>query len=166
MDKKYLTQSEIDLLTHKIYNNILSVDDEDVAEIYKSKFKRDIAEKFILEGEEYIQLEGDQEHYILTSFGRLINTYHIKQIKTLFSSIHNIYYLNSTIMMKVSEEFKKNGWVYNREEIRQRFVANDWNWSWIPSIERRIANGESIPPVGVKYTPRVYHKKGKSGLSK
>ena len=102
MAKEYLTQDEIDLLTNKIYNDILSVDDKDVAEIYKSKFRKDVLDKFLLEGEEYVQLEGEQEHYVLTSYGRLINTYHIKQIKTLFSSIHNIYYLNSTIMMKVS----------------------------------------------------------------
>ena len=161
MAKEYLTQDEIDLLTNKIYNDILSVDDKDVAEIYKSKFRKDVLDKFLLEGEEYVQLEGEQEHYVLTSYGRLINTYHIKQIKTLFSSIHNIYYLNSTIMMKVSVEFEKNGWKYDREDIRKRFVDNDWNWSWIPSIERRVRNGEGIPPVGVKYTPRVYYKKGK-----
>tara|TARA_R110000851_G_scaffold7482_7_gene29009 strand:+ start:775 stop:1275 length:501 start_codon:yes stop_codon:yes gene_type:complete len=161
MAKEYLTQDEIDLLTNKIYNDILSVDDKDVAEIYKSKFRKDVLDKFLLEGEEYVQLEGEQEHYVLTSYGRLINTYHIKQIKTLFSSIHNIYYLNSTIMMKVSVEFEKNGWKYDREDIRKRFVDNDWNWSWIPSIERRVRNGEGIPAVGVKYTPRVYYKKDK-----
>ncbi len=161
MAKEYLTQDEIDLLTNKIYNDILSVDDKDVAEIYKSKFKKEVIDKFLLEGEEYVQLEGDQEHYVLTSYGRLINTHHIKQIKTLFSSIHNIYYLNGTIMVKVSLAFKDNGWKYDREGIRKRFVDNDWSWSWIPSIERRVKNGEGIPVVGVKYKPRVNYKKHK-----
>ena len=125
MEKNYLTQEEIDLLTNRIYNDVLLSEDVDVQEIYSTKFNKEVADKLILPEEEYVQLEGDQEHYILTSFGRLINTLYIRQIKTLFSGIHNIYYLNSTIMLKVSLEFEKNGWSYNREKIRKHFIDNN-----------------------------------------
>lgn len=159
MAKEYIKEDEIELLTHKIYNNI-PVFNEEEPNGYKSKFRKEVAEKLLLPGEQYVQLEDDAEHYILTSYGRLINTHLCKQIKTLFSSIHNIYYLGSTIMMKVSVEFEKNGWKYDREEVRKRFIDNNWNWGWIPAIDRKVAEGKGIPAVGVKYTPRSYSKKG------
>ena len=155
---KYLTNQEIELLSNKIYNNLPLSDDKDLAEIYGTKFKKEVAEKLMLPEEEYIQLDGDQEHYILTSFGRLINTHAIRQIKTLFSGIHNIYYLNSTIMLKVSLEFKKNGWDYDREKIRKHFVDNNWTWGWIPMIQKKIDNGEGIPEINTVYNPKKYHK--------
>jgi len=160
MEKKnYLTQSEIDLLSHKIYNDILLSEDADVQEIYSTKFNKEVAEQLLLPEEEYVQLEGEVEHYIITSYGRLINTLYIRQIKTLFSGIHNIYYLNGTIMLKVSLEFEKNGWDYDREKIRKHFVDNKWSWGWIPTIQKKIDKGGDIPEINTVYTPLNYHKK-------
>ena len=159
MEKKnYLTQSEIDLLSHKIYNDILLSEDADVQEIYSTKFNKEVAEQLILPEEEYVQLEGEVEHYIITSYGRLINTLYIRQIKTLFSGIHNIYYLNGTIMLKVSLEFEKNGWDYDREKIRKHFVDNKWSWGWIPTIQKKIDKGEPIPPITTVYNPKKTRK--------
>lgn len=121
---RYITEQEIEDITTQIYNDCLVLEDEPEYE-YKSKFDQGMAKKMLKEGEEYIQLEFPNEHYIVTSLGRLLNTNTVKQIKTTFSSTQNMW-MTCGLSIKAKNIAEENGWDYDFMETLNRYKTNKW----------------------------------------
>jgi len=100
-----------ELIENKVLGNNVDID-----ELYPEHFHTDknaikyqqVLDKMMLEGEEYVLLEGKCEGYAITSFARVLNVKHINQVlvyiskKGVKSSIRNI-------KLDCATEFMKHG---------------------------------------------------------
>ena len=123
MRRAYITESEYEEAEYRIYNDLPVFMAEDLSKI-RSKFNQKVAERLTIEGEQYIQVEG-KEHYILTSYGRLINTYSVRIIQPYISRT-NIHWPLNDVHINCKRDFSKFGWKYDYEELVKRYVDNQW----------------------------------------
>ena len=121
---KYVTDDYIEKVEHYLYNNLRIPYDEDVSEtVYY--FNKAVAEKILKEGEEYIQLEDELEHVIITSLGRLINTRKIRQYSVRFSP-HSIHAFVSRNKIDIPQKFEEQGWDYDFKTIKHNYTKYNW----------------------------------------
>tara|TARA_A100001201_G_scaffold4760_1_gene9198 strand:+ start:1025 stop:1468 length:444 start_codon:yes stop_codon:yes gene_type:complete len=120
----YVTDDYVDDINHILNNNLsLSkyIDDNPVGPQYNQRF----VDKIIQKNEKYIRLEGEMDHLIFTSYGRLINTTRESYIKPGFTPHTILYYVNG-IKIDVKGIFKEQGWDFNHKKILKRFLNNMW----------------------------------------
>ena len=117
---RYLSQGEIDHIEHCIWNNIPYTIEQE------SEFNETRLRKILLKGEEYVQLENSNyEHFVLTSYGRLINSKTGTVNKIRFSRTSLIIYLSGT---KIDHEkiFEQQGWEWDFEVVKNRYEKLKW----------------------------------------
>ncbi len=132
---KYITDEEIDFLTNAIYNDALSFDDESLSEVVVSHFNEEVLKELLIEGEQWVPLEGFKDHYVITNYSRILNTKTGKVLKTMFSRKQNFYNMNYD-RVQALKEFERIGWRYDREEVLNRFEERGWNYEFIPTLRQ------------------------------
>lgn len=90
------------------------------------KFNQSVAEGLMEKGEEYIQLKGNG-HFILTSYGRFINTHTVKQLKPAASSKSFLLYVDKECI-KSSTVFETMGWEHNMDKMIERYKERGWKY--------------------------------------
>jgi len=109
--------------------------DVDVDDLYPEHFKTDktaikyekIISKIILEGEEYKLLEDICDGYAITSFARIINVKHIKQV-LVYISKRAIKTSVRYVKIDFATEFAKYGWSFNINDIKSIYNENKWDY--------------------------------------
>lgn len=92
----------------------------------KAKYTK-IMNKLVMEGEQYNLLSGICEGYAVTSFGRVINTKKVNQVKVYFKTNDVIAHIRST-KIYLSTEFANNGWSFNINTIKHIYNENKWEY--------------------------------------
>ncbi len=136
MKAKYLKQNEIDEITARLYNNQDPDIFQDTDEVATSRFSRDVADGLLIDGEKYAQVPGLDE-FIITSYGRLINTYRVTMYKATFSRASH-YWIKNGVSIKVLEQFEREGWKYDYDKIIQRYKDNNWKWNYMPCLRGKM----------------------------
>lgn len=126
MKRNYITDYEYQKIEHEIYNDLPLSMDKIIPGSHKTLDKK-FVEKVILPKEEWIVL--DDGYRVLTSYGRMLNTYTKKIIKPSVTGT-TVAFLYSVTSLRCSREFKKIGWEYNHKEIVRRYMDNKWEYSW------------------------------------
>ena len=125
MRRHYLTKSEYETAEHRIYNDLPVFMAEDISEI-RSKFNEENIKELLLPEEEYRQLkEADQ--FVITSYGRVINSYTKRIIKPNITAT-TIHYPLNYVHLNCKRDFKAHGWRYDHKEVVKRYVENNWRY--------------------------------------
>lgn len=106
---------------------------KDTDDLYPDHFKTELVDlqyhEFmkdkLLEGEEYVLLDGDAYDYAITSFGRIFNCIYGTQVKVYFGK-EDVLMIVRTTKNKMSKEFAKYGWEFDLETIRARYKKHKW----------------------------------------
>jgi len=122
---KYLSQKQIDNIEAAIYNDKLhelykEVDDTPIPK----KLLTEDVKKNIIKGQRYAHIDG-QEEYIILEDGRLINLENINQLQIQFTGVNLRGYAKKNRIV-LHEEFAKNGWKYDRDNILRAYKKNKW----------------------------------------
>ena len=120
---KYVTDDYIEKVEHYLYNNLPLSDLEDVSDTLAS-FNKEVVKEIVKKGEEWVQLP-EFEHVILTSTGRFINTYKIRQYSVRFSPNTMHMYISSK-KIKAEEIFQEQGWEFDVKKIKAKYKKNNW----------------------------------------
>jgi hypothetical protein len=123
---KYITQGYIEKVEHYIYNNL------DISDLYNvplidDQFNEEYAKEVCKEGEKYVRLEGNDEHFILTSYGRLINTHRGSQMQVKFTPNH-IHAYSSSGKVDIHDIFLQNGWEYDIPTLKAIYKKYKWRY--------------------------------------
>lgn len=133
---KYLSEEEIYELERRIYNDITVYDGDDDADDW---FNEEVAKELMKEGEKYIQWK-EHPHYIVTSFGRFINTRTIKITKPIFTTGGVFYYPFGTRVI-VEDIFKQAGWKFDLMKVIKTFIDRKWQYKTVgKGIQEIIKN--------------------------
>jgi len=105
--------------------------DVDVDDLYPEHFQTDktalkyhqLMNKMVLEGEEYKLLEDMCDGYAITSFARIINVKHIKQV-LVYISKRAIKTSVRYVKIDFATEFAKYGWSFNINDIKCIYNEN------------------------------------------
>jgi hypothetical protein len=125
MRRHYLTKNEYETAEHRIYNDLPVFMAEDLSEI-RSKFNEENIKELLLPEEEYNQIkEADQ--FIITSYGRVINT-HTKTIIKPNITGNTLHYPLNYVHLNCKRDFKAHGWRYDHKEVVKRYVENNWRY--------------------------------------
>ena len=125
MRRHYLTKNEYETAEHRIYNDLPIFMAEDLSEI-RSKFNEENIKELLLPEEEYRQLkEADQ--FVITSYGRVINSYTKRIIKPNITAT-TIHYPLNYVHLNCKRDFKAHGWRYDHKEVVKRYVENNWRY--------------------------------------
>jgi len=123
--RDYVTKGYIEEVHHYIYNDL------DILDLYKDKdvseFNQSIVDRFIKRGEKYIRLEGEYDHVIITSLGRLINTKRITQYSIRFTKNTMVVYVSDN-KIDVKDIFEQQGWDYDVKKILNRYKRFKWSF--------------------------------------
>jgi len=123
--RDYVTKGYIEEVYHYIYNDL------DILDLYKDKdvseFNQSIVDRFIKRGEKYIRLEGEYDHVIITSLGRLINTKRITQYSIRFTKNTMVVYVSDN-KIDVKDIFEQQGWDYDVKKILKRYKRFKWSF--------------------------------------
>ena len=122
---KYVTDDYIEKVDHYLYNNLplKKLMQEDSK--YISKFNKDVIEGLLNKGEKYVQLEGNGDHVVLTSFGRLINTHKINQYGVRCSP-HKFHAYVGKEKIDIEQIFEQQGWDYDFETLKSYYSKYKW----------------------------------------
>lgn len=124
--REYVMYSEEDyfLAEYVIHNNLPFELLDDLHP--KSKdFNEAKIKALLVKGEEYVRIPFIGDHYAITSYGRIVNSSTGKATKPIVTGNNILYTLNSTQAI-VQQEFQKNNWPYDYQEILDRFERNKW----------------------------------------
>tara|TARA_R110000822_G_scaffold46727_3_gene124331 strand:- start:3990 stop:4424 length:435 start_codon:yes stop_codon:yes gene_type:complete len=120
----YVTQDEVDQYEYLIYND-LSISKKLDRDIPKYTFEW--VDKFLVENEEYRQLEGDINTYCITSFGRIFSSGRKKSVKPI--KVRNNFYITlkgESIVFR--KEFFKYDWTYSPSVILGNYKKYGWKY--------------------------------------
>lgn len=83
-------------------------------------------EQILHPGEVMEQMDGEHRNYYITNFGRIISLKRMRQITTRFFESGQFTYIHK---VKVDWEtvFKKNGWEYDVDKIKENYKKYKWN---------------------------------------
>jgi len=125
MRRHYLTESEYETAEHRIYNDLPVFMAEDLSEI-RSKFNEENIKELLLPEEQYTQIK-EKDELVITSYGRVINTYTKSVIKPNITA-NTIHYPLNHLHLNCRRDFKANGWKYKHGEIVKRYIDNNWRY--------------------------------------
>jgi hypothetical protein len=129
--KGFVTDSYVDEIEHRIYNNIpIKNFLEEI--IPPKKINHVSVNKMLKRGEKTTPGGTGFEHVLITSLGRLINGEKIKQYipKMGVSKLHLYLSVNGSIsnsVINLEEVFEKNGWPYSYKKILADYKKYKWN---------------------------------------
>lgn len=121
---KYVTQDEVDQYEYLIYNdlNIIKKLDRDIPK-YDFKWVKE----YLVEDEEYKQLEGEANTYCITSFGRVFSSGRKKSVKPI--KLNNNFYITlKGVSVVFRKEFFKNDWTYSPSVIASNYEKYGWKY--------------------------------------
>jgi hypothetical protein len=82
----------------------------------------------LLEGEEYVLLEGDCDNYCITSFGRVLNCKYLTQNTVYFGKNNRVTTQVRSTKILLGKEFSKQGWTFNSNNIQQIYDKYEWRY--------------------------------------
>lgn len=119
----YVTDKDYEEAERVIYNNLSS------DKLLSSSIEDDLdwLQEIFKEDESYAFLKDDLSNYIITTFGRIINTKNKKQIQP------NVNGNTFTIVVKGTsvnfrKEFLEQGWIYSGAFIKQKYEQYSWRY--------------------------------------
>jgi len=124
-----MTAEEYETAEHIIYND-LSTDGLYPVSKTVDRFNQDVAEKIVKKGEKWERLDSNAGSLIITSFGRLINTYTIKQLKPSITKNNVLIYVDGG-SVRSSDLFKRFGWKHDMEEIKKKYREMGWRHNMV-----------------------------------
>ena len=127
--RKYVTDDYVEKINHYVYND-LSLRDLYVSEIVE-EFNPELIKEILKEGEEYVRLENELEHVVVTNLGRAINTTKPNQYQARFTS-NDLHIYAQRLKIPIQEIFEDNGWEFNVQNILDNFKRFNWKhkvWS-------------------------------------
>lgn len=122
---KYVTDDYIKKVNHYL-NNDLPLK-ELYTDVFKSDYNQSVVDDFIKKGEKYVRLEGDLDHVVLTSYGRLINTKRITQYSLRFTQNTIVTYVCDK-KVDMPAIFEKQGWEYDFKKILNKYKKYKWTF--------------------------------------
>ena len=125
----YVTKNDIEQYEHLIYND-LDITRKIESDIPSYDYKW--VDKYLVEDEEYVQLEAPVEMYCMTSLGRVFSYRGRKQIKPMKSG-SNFYITLKGKTVVYRKEFFKNDWAYSPSLIEQKY--NQYGWKYFSSTK-------------------------------
>ena len=120
---KYVTDDYIKKVEHYL-NNDLPLK-ELYTDIYTSDYNQSVVDKLIKKRERYVRLEGDLDHVVITSFGRLINTKRISQYSLRFTQNTIVAYVCDK-KIDLPAIFEREGWEYDFKKILNNYRKYNW----------------------------------------
>lgn len=127
-DKQYqLTQKYLDDVYHVIYNDLPSTLLYPVSETV-DRFNEDILKEILLPKEKWCRIESDSNTLAITSFGRMINTHTIRQLKPSITPNNVLFYIDGK-SVKSSDVFEQQGWKHDMVQIKKYFDDNKWRYT-------------------------------------
>ena len=124
----YYRQGTVDQLTSMIYNDAPIEKIVKASETRMIKVKQvneEVANKLMIEGEKWCQLNEPVQSLVFTSYGRIINTHTVKQLK-LGMSNHNIFWFANGAHINLRQLFESIGWEFDIDTIYGHYVNNEW----------------------------------------
>lgn len=122
---KYVTDDYIKKVEHYL-NNDLPLK-ELYTDVYTSDFNQKVVDSLIKKRERYVRLEGDLDHVVITSFGRLINTKRISQYSLRFTQNTIVAYVCDK-KIDIPAIFEREGWEYNFKKILSNYRKYNWTF--------------------------------------
>ena len=122
-----LTDEEYERTEIEIYNDIPITLDQSDSYTFK-EFDQKVAESFMVEGEEYRQVDI-APHKIMTTYGRMINTHTSKIIKPAITGM-GMYWNIGKCSFRLNREFKKYNIEYNHELACKKYLEYGWDHMW------------------------------------
>lgn len=123
--KKYVTDDYIEKVQHYLYNDLPLK--ELYTDVYTSDFNQKVVDSLIMKREKYVRLEGDLDHVVITSFGRLINTKRISQYSLRFTAGSIVCYVCEKKIV-IPAIFEREGWEYNFNKILNNYRKYNWTF--------------------------------------
>ena len=124
-----MTAEEYETAEHIIYND-LSTDGLYPISKTVDRFNQSVAEKIVKEGEKWERIESNTGALIITTFGRLINTHTVKQLKPSITKNNVLIYVDGG-SIRSSDLFKMFGWEHDIEEITKRYIDMGWRHNMV-----------------------------------
>jgi len=119
--KQYVTDGYIEEVEHYLNNNL------DIQELYQDSNKNlKLFEELLLKGEEYIRLEGNLDHYVITSFGRVFNTDRLNQLSIMYINEEQLIIYLLKIKHDLAYIFEEQAWEFDIKKIIKRYEKRDW----------------------------------------
>jgi len=134
----YLTNDEIFEIECALYNNLPTPLDNFIAEDTIDEDDQWLQET-LLEGEEYTLIEN----YMLTSYGRWINTHTKRQLRPIFTTYEIFCYLTYDNRLRMEVEFEKLGWKWDFREIVANYYREGWDLQIASTYKKHI---KKLPP--------------------
>lgn len=123
--KSYISDDYIAKAHHYINNDL------DITDLYNdvnaSRYRQDVVDKLIKKGEKYVRLTDDIDDVIVTSFGRLINTYMCRQYSIRLTSTSLVVYVRGK-KIDLPKVFRDNKWDFNYKKILKNYNKYKWKY--------------------------------------
>ena len=121
--KQYVTDGYIEEVEHYLNNNL------DIQDLYKeSNSNLKLVEELLDKDEKYIRLEGNLDHYCITSYARIFNIDRINQLSVQYLNKEQIiiYLLREKHDFEVI--FEEQAWNFDIKEIIKRYDQRGWSY--------------------------------------
>ena len=125
--KDYITDYEYDEALRRYYNGLDFTEHIHYKKYFldKVKYKNDIVEEFLEEGEEYVVLD---KGYVVTNYGRAYNIRFRRFLKPKFYNV-DIYIYAGYNYYRLESTFIKQGWKWDKVEILKRYIDKGWDYT-------------------------------------
>jgi len=121
----YISDGYIKDIEHYLYNDLPI--DKFYEDTTISKFNQRVIEGLLKKGEKYTRLKHERDHIVLTSYGRCINTYLVKQFAMRISA-HTFHLYVTGKKINVPEMFKEEDWEYDFDQIKKNYNKYKWKY--------------------------------------
>ena len=89
----------------------------------------DVVKKLLKKGEKWVDLSSHHRNgYIMTNYGRVINTIKVKQLRVTITTQSIHVYVQSR-KLAVKDIFDSIGWRYNMKEIMANYNKYGWRYT-------------------------------------
>ena len=123
--KDFITEKEYNEAVRRFHNGLNYTEHIKYIEPLRDRVTYDprLVEESLIEGEQYTVL---RDSYIVTSFGRVCNIRFNRWLKPKFYT-SNIYIFCGETTYRLEPTFKKMGWRFDKVEILNRYITNNWS---------------------------------------